>query len=534
MPQPQGQDPSKSRVPLYATLTVLGVLGGVAAIGYFAVVGWMKPPTPLVLGATGVLLPLVALNAVLSLLLSDRHEGIYTALRPAVLVSLLGGLVAVGVTASWFSLDVRKRALKQAAKNDLRSGVVGALEDPSSDIVARACVALFEVGIGGKRQSLLEMLDRRPAIARSCLHHASKGTHGEKAAEFGQVITERWHEELVSRGGSGERRRCRLARKLPEMPRAKQAGNPALLSCTLSAPTEAVRTCCGRTLEQKLGTGTSLADSLGNTIVRTVAEKLAAPLVQASLHQLQMEEKARARAVRLGLTKPEMKRYVAGFACAYTLNSGRTNEVTHQLAAWLDKRACSSEIPAVDQNINAWHRVCEHIALRIGDTETPADLICEAARADAISESIDLAKVRVESAFAGASHQFMQAQILAGVAMQQDSLRGPMKMLADSSATTKGGLLRHILGKMDRDREFRKKVRRLVVASSGMEREGLKGRVESREDLDLDEETEKDLEKMKERFRNSEAMEKIERFDRQNSDVRFDRENMTFHGLDRN
>ena len=488
MPRNRDSAQSPSRTPIYAVISLIGLLGGTTAIGYYAVSLWMSPPTPMVLALTGILLPLLAVNTVLGLVLSGPDETAFQAVKPAVVPSLIAGLMAVGAATSWFSEEVRTHGFEQVEKYEIRRGAIGALDDPSPAIVARACSTLVGLGVGGHRQPLLDLIDRRPAIARACLADATDGPASEQAREFGQIISERWHEVLLAE--RSQRNRCELARQLPEMPRAPKAGIPALISCALQAPAEPVRTCCSRQIEQQVGTGRKLDAALGDSVVRTVAERLAAPLVQASLHQLQLSDSAKARAVRLGLTHAQMKRYVAGFACAYTLNSRRTNEVTHQLAAWLDAQSCSSDIPSVDQNINAWHRVCEHIANRLAEVDDPSALICEAARADALVNAVDTARTQLKSAFAGASHQFMQAQILAGIAMQKDRYRGPLKILNGMAEANIGyeGVMAEIMRRMGDD-EFRIKVERIVTGRPAVRRNAAGQPAESIDELQIDEET---------------------------------------------
>jgi hypothetical protein len=464
-PAPQRKAPP-NRTPLFAAISVIGSIGGSAAIGYYTVVEWMEPITPLVVAATAVLLPLLAINCILALVLSERHASIAPTLQKPVLLSVVFGLLAIGAAASWNSQKVRKRAIAQATDRGMRQAVIGALEDPSEQIVTEACVGLFKLGVPGHRQELLELLDTNPELARRCLKKAGSD---KIVGEVGRVLGERWHAELLARSGSGPSRRCAVARSLGRLPRAASVGLPALLSCSLQAPMSKVRTCCADQVVEVGGKGEELADALGDSITATIAERLAPRLVQASLHQLQLDDEQKARFVRMGLTRPEMRRYTAGFACALTMSRSRTNATTNQMAAWLDDRACSSDIPAVDQNINAWHRVCGYILDNFAEADKPADLICEAARADALIAGVEDAKATVKSAFAGAKDQFMEAQILAGVALQHDRANGALNFLdaLKNSGLSGNKSLSAALQQLN-DPEFRKKVERIVVATSSL------------------------------------------------------------------
>jgi hypothetical protein len=448
---------------LYLTLSVVSLLAGVVAIGYFAVQRWMQPLTPLVVAATALLLPLLSLNVVLALLLSDDDQTVVGALRPALFSSVGIGLIGVAASSVWLSADIRDRALGAAADRGMREAAVGALEDPSKRVVTTACARLFELGVAGHRQPLVELLDSRPGIARKCLNRASGQ---DKVGELARVLTERWHRQLISGSGTSNRRACRLAGHLPNLPGAAEAGVPALVSCTLNA-NEKVRSCCSKSISEQVGTGPDLADALGNSVVRTVAEALGAPLVQASLHQLQMNDKEKARAVRLGLTSPEMKRFTAGFACAYTLNSAETNDVTRQLAAWLEDRSCQASVSNADGNIRAWHRICGHLGSALGEVDNPEDAICSAARRDALAQCRSRAINRVRGAYTGAKEQFMQAKILAGVAMKKQRVGGPAGFLGQLAESDRevDGALRDIMRRME-DEEFREKIEKIMVADS--------------------------------------------------------------------
>jgi len=496
MAHPSSSSDDGSRVPLYATIAVVGTLGGVAAIGYYSVAHWFRPPTPMVLAVTALLLPLVALNTVVALISSGPEQTVVSAIRPAMFTSVGIGLLGVGAGAAWMSIDVRQHGLDQAADRGLRGGVVEALEDPADPIVVGACQRLFDLGITGHRQPLLDLLDRRPDIARECL----TGAADDRSTEIGQVVTERWHDQLLSESRITGRRQCVLARELPRMPRAAEAGVPALLSCAFRAPTDRARSCCTKSLEEQVGTGADLADALGHSVVRTVAERLGPPLVQASLHRLQLSDTERDRADRLGLNRPEMQRYVAGFACAYALNSRRTNDVTDQLSAWRDARSCEAEITRDEQNINAWHRVCRHLATRLAAGAPPGDLICEAVDLEAVAEAQSRASDTVIGALAGAHDQFMQAKILAGIAMKRKKLQGRLAFLnsIDRQQLRSGSALSEIMSAMD-DPAFRERIEKIIVAEESLVKSGVEN-PETVDDLRLSEEAREDVEEMREAF----------------------------------
>jgi hypothetical protein len=464
MSESSSKSAGSSRTSLYLTLSIVSVLVGGTAIGYFAVQRWMQPLTPLVVAGTALLLPLVSVNVVLALLLSDDDQTVIGALRPALFSSVAVGLVGVAASAAWLSPDIRDRALGAAADRGVRDATVRALEDPSERVVITACARLFDLGVAGNRQPLLELLDNRPGIARNCLDRASDL---DKARELARVLTERWHREILSDSGTSNERACRLAGHLPNLPEAAEAGIPALLSCTLNAG-EQVRSCCSKSLSEQVGTGPDLADALGNSVVRTVTERLGAPLVQASLHQLQMNDEEKARAVRLGLTSPEMKRFTAGFACAYTLSSPETNDLTRQLAAWLEDRSCQARVSNVEENIRAWHRICGHLGAALANADDPGDAICDAARRDAVVQCRSRAISRVRGAYTGAKQQFMQAQIAAGVAMKKARVSGPAGFLGKLSESDRelDGALGDIASRMN-DEEFREKIKKIMVAESG-------------------------------------------------------------------
>ncbi len=493
MPESSSNTSRSSPFGRYLLVSALLSVIGIGTIGYFAVHQWMRPITPLVLAATALLLPLVSFNAVVALLVSDSDQPVVTALRPALVASIAIGVLGLGAGAAWLSPEVRHRALGAAADRGIRQAPVGALEDPADRIVSAACSRLFDLGIGGQRQTLLELLDRRPGLAERCLASAPDN---EQVEEVGQVLAERWHEQLLS-DAANSGRACRLTRHLPNLPRAPEAGIPALVSCTLQA-SDPARSCCTKTLSEQVGTGAELADAFGSSVVKTVAERLAAPLVQASLHQLQLSDEAKARAVRLGLTSPEMRRFTAGFACASTLKASTTDQVTRQLTAWLDDRSCQAGVTNVEDNIRAWHRICRHLGEALGSSDEPADAICDAARLNALEQCRQRAIHRVRGAYAGAQKQFMQAEILAGVAMRRDRLTGSLGFLgrlADSDQEFDGAL-RDIMSRM-KDDEFREQVEKITVADSQELKAGV-DEAESVDDYRLSEEVREEFDQVDE------------------------------------
>lgn len=418
---------SNSHTALHAAIALIGTLAGVAATGYFALQEWMSPATPLAITGAG-LLGLLALNTVVALILGTDEDSLGATLMPATLPTLLIGALGVAASAAWFSQDIRQRGLQEAAERGMRQGVVGALQDPAPPVVARACTRLFEVGIGGQRQRLLNLLDRRPNIARACLNRAaerlaSAGPDSPAAgrlADISKVLGERWYERLMGDSPPARPQACALADHLGHLPEPARGETaiPGLLTCTIAAAGKEARTCCGEALQSTTGTGGAIVEAMGNSITHTIATRLGPALIQASLHQLQMEDAERARLVRLGLTKAPVRRWAIRFGCSYVLASDTNNELVYQFSAWLDDSDCPARADTVRGDLDAWKRICGQAVEQL-DEGRPDDVLCRASRTDVTATAFRTASDRVHAAAEGALHSLLESKIAAGTFMQK-------------------------------------------------------------------------------------------------------------------
>lgn len=465
-----GSDSSFFRSSLLFAVSLCGLFGGTALLAYYAVLEWMQPATPLVLAGTALFLPVAALNLVVGLVSSDPDESLGEAIRGPVFASLVVGIVAAAAAASWLWPEVRAVGLEQADERAWHDTTARALRDPDPEIVAGACEAMFRREEERYREQLLDLLDQRPRLAEACLRRARETP---RAGAYARLLSERWHRELLEQTHEIGRR-CRLSESLGELPGASTAGIPALLSCSFNARLEEVRTCCARTVAESVGTGEELANALGASMARTISERLAAPLVQASLHQLQFAKTNRERADRLRLQNPEMQRYAAAMGCAHLRNAARPSEMVNQFAAWLDDQSCSTSIPEPRSNVRAWRRVCEHIDSERSRTDRPERLVCKAVRAHSLRSSVARARTILESSAAGAKRQFMEADIVAGTALKQGTLPGPLRTLGTMAGrgADRHEIMQRVLRRMDED-EAREAIEKIVMARRGETRFGL-------------------------------------------------------------
>ena len=427
------QDASSS---IYTKISIGVTCLGMAIVGYLTLTQWLAPTTPMLLAGSAIAILLLCLNGLVVFYYhSDRNED-RSMLRAALVWTLVsaGGGVAFG--SAWMSARVRARVLQQLPESQVASAKVtstmaakgdrwrqielAALDDPDRSVAARACRRIVETGPGLQRAQLLEHLERRPQLARTCIESSRKADSAEvasRAVKLSRVLQTRWIDAATSQASARPREACRRLDPVLTLPDRASIGTPALLRCAVGDEPDAFQQCCTSQLIDHVGEGRAIGAELDASINETIARELASPLLRASVYRTQLNKKEKARFDKLKLQHPDTQRFALRLSCNFIMQGGH-KDLVRQMSAWLERDQCLGRSGALNNDYTEWAELCGRALEPLAQADYPGQRLCALAEGHLVDLTVERARERMQAAIGGGLRSMWEEGIQSGTRME--------------------------------------------------------------------------------------------------------------------
>ena len=420
---------------LYPIVSLGGTSLGLGLSGYLTITRWLEPLDPILMVGGGVGVLLLCLNGLVAFYHQSERASWRAMLQSPLVWSLVSAGIGMAMASVWSMSDVRTSVLQRLPQKAYgASGGIGAdaappwretemaaLLDPATSVASNACRRIVSAGTGLQRQTLLDRLEARPPVARACLtSFDSPDAEGRSTAlELSRVLQHRWFRTARNRASDQPKRACRTLDPVLGVPEPGSTGVPALLHCAIGDEVpSAFRSCCARQLVDRVGGGAALASALRGPIDGELARQLAAPLMRASVHRIQLTSEERERYATLDMEHPEMQRFAIRMGCNLVETDG-DRSLVDQFNAWIQRDRCRGDADALRNNLPEWQNLCRRVTPAIETTEQPARRLCSMADAHLHRLAIDQARSELHGAIGGGLRSMWESGIKSGVRMEQ-------------------------------------------------------------------------------------------------------------------